>query len=438
VLARFGDAELLSTLLLESDAAEFSLLLPGTSHHRTEIIESMRRHIAGHRATVNDSRRVAKQVRNAAITLLRLQQAKEIESLMTVLGDPTIRTMLILEMRDFGVPLETLLDTFTQWRDPVARQGIVLAMGSYIGSDLPDGEETALHALVGELLQHGVQQAERSAAEWLAARLDRTNMPDSNRPVPLTADARSQRDWWTTQQGHTMLIVPAPIARSAQAEASPSGRLQGLVAWPTIERDFAVSVHEVTISQFRRFRPDADFALDVADSEQCPANKVSYFDAIRYCQWLSEQEGIAEQEMCYGPDIEATPPALARERLERTGYRLPTEAEWEYICGAGSTTPWFCGDNESHLEAFAWFELHARGRQGPVGSLRPNPYGLFDIAGNAAEWCHSTVNDGQYVLRGGAYNSPASTLRSRERYTQSARAYSFTGFRIARTIRSNP
>jgi hypothetical protein len=361
------------------------------------------------------------QLRNAAITLLRLQQADDVEPLMTVLGDPTIRTTLLLEVRDFDVPLQTLLETFKRWHDPVARQGILLAMGQYIGPELPAGEDAALRALVAELLREGRHQAERSAAVWLAGRLGRIETTgtsaDANRPVPLTADSRLERDWWTTQEGHTMLIMPAPEEI------------------PTIERDFAISVHEVTIDQFRRFRPDASFSLDVAKDAQCPANKVSYFDAIRYCQWLSAQEGIAEDQMCYGPQIDATPPDLSPERLERTGYRLPTEVEWEYVCRAGSTTPWFCGINQPHLEAFAWFEADARERLGPVGLLRPNPYGLFDMAGNAAEWCHATVIDGKYVLRGGAYNSAASTLRSDARYTQSATPWSFTGFRIARTIR---
>jgi formylglycine-generating enzyme required for sulfatase activity len=445
VLARYADAELLTKLLLQSDASRFSLLLPGTSQHRTEMVDSMQRRIRsrGQASNANTSLQDAAQVRNAAVTLFRLGQTEDVEPVMTAAGDPTPRTMLILEMRDFGVPLRALLDAFAQWRDPVARQAILLAMGPYLTEDPSAADEQTLRTLAGDLLEDGTRQSERSAAEWLLGRLGDKQpvaaIAEAIRSAPPTTNSRSQRDWWITQEGHTMLIVPARAATlPPQIDAASNGSAPATVAGPTILRDFAVSVHEVTIGQFRRFRADADFALDGADDPQCPANKVSYHDAVRYCQWLSEQEGIPEHERCYGDQIDATPASLPEDRLQRTGYRLLTEAEWEYVCRAGSTTSWYCGVDESYLDAFAWFARNARERQHPVGSLRPNPSGVFDIVGNVGEWCHATVDDGQFALRGGAFSSPASTLRSAERYTQTAAAYSYTGFRIARTISSPP
>jgi formylglycine-generating enzyme required for sulfatase activity len=190
------------------------------------------------------------------------------------------------------------------------------------------------------------------------------------------------------------------------------------------------------MQQFQRFRSDAEFALDVANDPECPANKVSLVSAMQYCRWLSEQEGISESEMCYDArdEIEAADVFLSDECARRTGYRLLSEAEWECVCRAGSKTPWFCGGDQSYLARFAIFAANSGHRTPPVGTLLPNAWGLFDTSGNVAEWCHPLNAQAGYILRGGSFQEPANQLRSAGRYFQSSTGYSFTGFRIARTM----
>lgn len=132
------------------------------------------------------------------------------------------------------------------------------------------------------------------------------------------------------------------------------------------------------------------------------------------------------------------------------GFRLPTEAEWEYACRAGSTTPYCFGDDESVLEQYAWYGRNASGKTHPVGQLTPNKWGLYDMHGNVWEWCadwysedqSEAVTDstrfvvGKYkVIRGGSWFSFARYCRSANRYGFSPdRRYLLAGFRLAANI----
>ena len=159
-----------------------------------------------------------------------------------------------------------------------------------------------------------------------------------------------------------------------------------------IPRSFAVATHEVTFEQFQsfckatgeRYTPPSSYAPD----ENGPAIQVSWLAAARYCRWLSDQDkDLPDDQKCFPPLAEIKEGMrLPADYLTRTGYRLPTEAEWEYACRARTVTARPYGSAEEMLSHYAWHIRNSEDRVHPVGQLKPNDFGMFDMLGNAWEW----------------------------------------------------
>jgi formylglycine-generating enzyme required for sulfatase activity len=254
-----------------------------------------------------------------------------------------------------------------------------------------------------------------------------------------------KRQWYVNGQGQTMVLVPP-----GEFETEGTKRVKVRVA-----RRFALAAREVTVAEYLRFRKGHPYFKEFAPTEDCPVHGVSWYDAAAYCNWLSKEEGIAEEQWCYVPNDRGEYAEGMRVKagaLGLSGYRLPAEAEWELACRAGSVTGWSLGDAEDLLPKYAWFSANSLSTSRPTGRLRPNDLGLFDLHGNAWEWCHNRLEDftdmkdinvndkvdsrSSRSLRGGAFNDRLWDLRSalRAGFTPAYRNH-LMGFRPARTFR---
>ena len=181
-----------------------------------------------------------------------------------------------------------------------------------------------------------------------------------------------------------------------------------------------------------------------------PVEQVRWSDAVRYCNTRSRLEGF---QPTYNLETWEC-------NFDASGYRLPTEAEWEYAARAGTERKYFFGSDPSKLKLYGWFEENSGGRPRPVGQKLPNPWGLYDIYGNIWEWCTDFYQVDYYqkspgknpqgprtgqtmVLRGGCWNSIANQCRSSFRYNENPAytdvcfGYDIYGFRPVRSFQTN-
>jgi formylglycine-generating enzyme required for sulfatase activity len=169
---------------------------------------------------------------------------------------------------------------------------------------------------------------------------------------------------------------------------------------------------------------------------QLPVEGVSWWDAVRFCNTLSEREGLAPAyRMPAGADDAGDPgdPGEVEWDLSAGGYRLPTEAEWEHACRAGTD-----GARYGPLEDIAWYRLNSRERIHDVGGKEPNAWGLYDMLGNVWEWCWDLYDPEVYgtyrVLRGGGwFDEQWSCRASVRRRSHPTFRIDDVGFRVARS-----
>src|SRR5581483_9393120 len=167
----------------------------------------------------------------------------------------------------------------------------------------------------------------------------------------------------------------------------------------TIAHPFAMATRKVTVESFKQFKDDMrksgrmagrfhKYNVERSPHEDGPIISVTWFEAVQYCRWLSELEKVPPEQMCY-PPLEAIKEGmtLPPDYLSRTGYRLPTETEWEYASRAGALTSRSYGSDDELLAQYAWYHKNAGGKARPVGQLMPNAFGLFDTLGNTWDWC---------------------------------------------------
>lgn len=230
---------------------------------------------------------------------------------------------------------------------------------------------------------------------------------------PVISKKEIDLGWWGKMQ--TVLIPPGEFMMGSNEDAgdeTPAHKVR-------ITKPFYMGVTPVTQSQYLAVTGENPSHFDGANN---PVERVSWNDATEFCRKVSQMAGVE--------------------------VRLPTEAEWEYACRAGTTTRFCFGDSDNDLSDYAWYLDNSGEKTRPVGQKKPNAWGLYDMHGNVWEWCQDRYDSGYYreggkddptgpqnggrrVLRGGSWYDDASFCRAAFRFsgTPTGTCYNF-GFRV--------
>ncbi|MEN6575981.1 MAG: SUMF1/EgtB/PvdO family nonheme iron enzyme [Phycisphaerales bacterium] len=247
----------------------------------------------------------------------------------------------------------------------------------------------------------------------------------------------------TTSSGIEMALIPA-----GSFQMGSNGGSEDEKPVHTIRlNSFWMDRFEVVQEEFKKYQiSDPSHFKGVRQ----PLEQINWTDAALYCNERSLAEGL---EPCYDEETWACSAGA-------NGYRLPTEAEWEYACRAGTSSDYSFGSGAGPLGEYAWHTANSGGTTHAVGQKRPNPWGLYDMHGNVAEWCNDRYGKDYYrasdaenprgpsegqerVLRGGAWNSSPESCRSSYRASDPAiddtcLANDAIGFRCVRNGPADP
>ena len=415
-----GDSQVLTELSLISSPWQWEYLLPS----RDKIAEEWLRDAMKSTALPVDELQRDHHLSTAAALLLSRSADSELWNMLKRSANPGTRSNLIDRIPLLQVELNAVEKQLSVQSDPGIVSGLLLTLGNYPGVQGRLAERTRQR--IRELFETDPDSGVHSAAEWL---MQHCQIPRN--PTILITNGVTRKpefQWRVTAEGHVMI------------------RFDGRQT-PGIGREFELCATEVTVKQYLTFSPHKHYKVLHAPTADCPINIVKWPEVIQYCNWLSKQHQLTTDQFCCPPSLTDDQLHDTFPDLTRSGYRPPSRAEWEFACRAGTQSRWYFGSDPDLLGRYEWFydnsvivDPHDRTMYSishPVGLMKPNDFGIFDMYGNTREWCADGPSDNRfmrYVLGGSHQYNIENFENSSDSLTPTNTEFNSIGFRIARTV----
>lgn len=394
---------------------------------------------------------------------------------------------------------------------------LILSMGQFSKSQIPDSRRKSMIPLLLDVFINHPDAEVHASARWLLQSWGAKSQLASAELKLRSAEPNPGHRWHVDLAGNTFVIFE-PIDQFLMGTTEPNReKAKGQSSYTDgeqrhlrrIPRRFGICMHESTGRQFEAFETymvdvwrqkmatlDSENQTEakqlkawIADisrrqkrrseySPDAPIVEVSWIRALAYCRWLSDEYStghclppVARLQQQYDKKTDVP---LLQKHIQRPGYRLPTAAEWEYACRANTSTLRPTGTALSRLKSYAWYGADRNFMPRSVGTLKPNGFGMFDMLGNASEWCLTWFQEslpdktlaisGELVsseqsdpiwpdigktqtgwqslsreYRGASFQDNAGDVRTSKRfYSRPFNGHAYLGFRLARTYELDP
>ena len=426
-------AQLVTSILVAEDATAFSPLIDALRSHAAVAKNALSDELQAEMPNALSAKQrdaYWTQQAIAAVALLNLGETDEVWSLLRFSPNPSLRSMLIRYLVKFQIDPLPIAQRLAVEPDTSVRRALIQILAGLEPDPLPSSERQDIEEHLRHLYANDPDSGIHSCASLTLRRWDakfpdlrkvtdtmaggQEAAADLDRPIdpppsdlgvqPAIAErARSvdlrgtKRSWYVNREGQTMIVL-----HPRESDSS------------SVRHRFAICDHEVTVAEYLRFRDNHSYARVTAPTDNCPVASVDHYAAAAYCNWLSRQDGIHSDQWVYEPNGYgefAEGMRIKDDYKSLKGYRLPTVAEWEYACRAGTTGSYSFGEPESLLAQYANTGRENLVRTEPVASRLPNDFGLFDMHGNVWEKVEDPISglrspvrdDVLRQLRGGSF-----------------------------------